>query len=251
MADLEPLPDSWQVIAPTLPAETQAVVRGLGAFGDDAVTNLVARAARLAIEESTRDLRAEVQAHEAVRDACFEALPECQVWGDVPGHIAELRAEKDGAYLERNHLVAALSKLYPSGLRITNIPGWSADWHGCCMIDLPTGQISYHFHDSQAHLFAHLKPYAGEWDGHDKDVVHARLGQLEESAQVRDLRERLERAQGALLDYAKASSVLGGMSNHVPSAETWSRIKPLADRIQIELARHALAIREAKESAHD
>jgi len=36
-------------------------------------------------------LRATVEAHEVVRDACFVALPECQVWGDVPGYIAELR----------------------------------------------------------------------------------------------------------------------------------------------------------------
>lgn len=86
--------------------------------------------------------------------------------------------EKDQAYLERNHLVAALSKLYPSGLRITHIPGWSEDWHQCCVIDLPSGQISYHFHDSHAPLFAHLQPYDGEWDGHDKDTVHARLAAI-------------------------------------------------------------------------
>ncbi len=36
-------------------------------------------------------LRATVEAHEVVRDACFVALPECQVWGDVPGYIDELR----------------------------------------------------------------------------------------------------------------------------------------------------------------
>lgn len=39
------------------------------------------------------DLRSQVTAHEAVRDACFEALPECQVWGDVPGHITALRQQ--------------------------------------------------------------------------------------------------------------------------------------------------------------
>lgn len=135
------------------------------------------RIARLAIEESTRELRARLEIDPQAPNydgiACRDETIRQQ-----DKQLAELRAEKDGAYLERNHLVAALSKLYPSGLRITNIPGWSADWHGCCMIDLPTGQISYHFHDSQAHLFAHLKPYAGEWDGHDKDTVHARLAAL-------------------------------------------------------------------------
>jgi hypothetical protein len=92
--------------------------------------------------------------------------------------IEELRADKDQAYLERNHLVAALARLYPSGIRATNIPDWSPDWHGCVYIDLPSGQISYHYHDSQAHLFVDLPLYTKEWDGHDKDVVHARLAAL-------------------------------------------------------------------------
>lgn len=91
------------------------------------------------------------------------------------------KAEKDQAYLERNHVVAALARLYPSGIAKTNIPGWSEDWHGCVYIDLPSGQISYHYHDSQAHLFEGLPPYQGEWDGHDKDDVHARLAMLGES----------------------------------------------------------------------
>lgn len=86
--------------------------------------------------------------------------------------------EKNEAYRQRNHLVAALANLFPSGIRQTNIPGWSDDWHGCCLIDLPTGQISYHYHDSQADLFKHLPPYMKEWDGHDKETVHERLSKL-------------------------------------------------------------------------
>lgn len=86
--------------------------------------------------------------------------------------------ETDQAYLERNHLVAALSRLYPSGVLQTKIPGWDKAWHGCVYIDLPTGQISYHFHESQAALFAHLGPYVGEWDGHEKADVHFRLAAL-------------------------------------------------------------------------
>ncbi len=92
--------------------------------------------------------------------------------------IAETRADKDEAYRQRNHLVAALARLFPSGVRRTDIPGWSDDWHGCVYIDLPTGQISYHYHDSQGYLFADLPPYEDEYDGHDKDVVHARLEAL-------------------------------------------------------------------------
>jgi hypothetical protein len=87
----------------------------------------------------------------------------------------EAVAEKDEAYRQRNYLVAAIAKLFPSGIRKTDIPGWSDDWHGCCFIDLPSGQISYHFHDSHEHLFVGLPVYTTPWDGHDKETVHARL----------------------------------------------------------------------------
>lgn len=88
---------------------------------------------------------------------------------------ASSKEEKDEAYRQRNYLVAALARLYPSGISRTNIPGWEDDWHGCCFIDLPTGQISYHYHDSQAALFAGLPQYLKVWDGHDKETVHQRL----------------------------------------------------------------------------
>lgn len=92
--------------------------------------------------------------------------------------LRETRADKDQAYTERNHVVAALARLFPSGVRATDIPGWDSAWHGCVYIDLPSGQISYHFHDSHAHLFSELPPYERPWDGHDKDTVHARLAAL-------------------------------------------------------------------------
>jgi len=85
------------------------------------------------------------------------------------------KEEKDEAYRQRNHLVAALARLYPSGIAQTEIEGWDPEWHGCVYIMLPTGQISYHYHDSQAFLFADLPEWFGGWDGHDKETVHARL----------------------------------------------------------------------------
>ncbi len=90
----------------------------------------------------------------------------------------ERAGSKHQAYLERNHLAAALARLYPSGTARTDIPGWSPDWHGCVYIDLPAGQISYHYHDSQVHLFAGLPAYEGHWDGHNKAEVHRRLARL-------------------------------------------------------------------------
>jgi len=109
-----------------------------------------------------------------------EIVQQCEdALAATPAEALERARAKDQAYLERNHVVAALARIYPSGIRRTDIPGWSPDWHGCVYIDLPTGQISYHYHDSHAHLFESLPPYESGWDGHDKETVYQRLGKLD------------------------------------------------------------------------
>ena len=125
------------------------------------------------------------------RAAIYE-VEAAQLMQPLRAQVAYLRERKDGAYLERNQVVAALSKCFPSGIAKTAIEGWSEDWHGCVYIDLPTGQVSWHFHDSQAHLFAHLPPYAGVWDGHDTSEKYRRLACLQTTgAQVEQYRKLL------------------------------------------------------------
>ncbi len=92
--------------------------------------------------------------------------------------LEKMRAVKDGAYFERNQVVAFLANVFPSGRRKTAIEGWSEDWHGCVYIDLPTGQASWHYHDTHAHLFAHLPLYTKQWDGHTSDEKYARMAKL-------------------------------------------------------------------------
>jgi hypothetical protein len=94
--------------------------------------------------------------------------------------VERLRETKDGAYLERNRCVALIARMaltlgLRAGLARTAIEGWSEDWHGCVYIDLPTGQCSWHFHDSQAHLFYGLPTYAGKWDGHTTPEKYGRV----------------------------------------------------------------------------
>lgn len=81
--------------------------------------------------------------------------------------LAEVIAQKDGAYEERNRLVSLLARMFPSGIAKTAIEGWAPEWENCVYIDLPTGQVSWHYHDREAHLFEGLPAYAGQWDGHD------------------------------------------------------------------------------------
>ena len=91
---------------------------------------------------------------------------------DSQNRIEALEVDKDGAYAERNQVVPLLARIalamgWKAGRRPTNIPGWESAWHGCVWIDLPTGQVSWHYHDSETHLFAALPEYDGPvWDGH-------------------------------------------------------------------------------------
>lgn len=126
----------------------------------------------------------------------------------------DMRARKDAAYLERNRLVAALSKVYPSGKAKTAIEGWSEDWHNCVYIDLPTGQASWHIHDSQMWLFEHLGPYTKPWDGHTTDEKY----------------ERLEALPGPRI-YTTPKGIVVAAPHGLP-ADAWDQIASLLDRTQ-------------------
>ncbi len=99
----------------------------------------------------------------------------CGMVFEAASRIEKLEAARDGAYTERNRLVAFLASIYPSGVKKTAIPGWDEAWHNCVYIDLPVGQASWHYHDSEAHLFAHLPAYSSEWDGHTTEEKYERL----------------------------------------------------------------------------
>ena len=91
-----------------------------------------------------------------------------------------MRERKDGAYLERNQCVSLIARMalklgYDVKVCRTAIEGWSEDWHGCVYITLPTGQVSWHFHDSQAYLFDRLPKGEAVWDGHDTPTKYERV----------------------------------------------------------------------------
>jgi hypothetical protein len=96
------------------------------------------------------------------------------------------QAQKDAAYVERNRVVAALAALamrlgYHAGLAQTVIEGWEPEWHNAVYIDLPTGQVSWHYHDNDQPIFDFLGAYRGEWDGHDTPEKYRRLAELAET----------------------------------------------------------------------
>lgn len=101
--------------------------------------------------------------------------------------LTAARVAKDAAYAERNQLVRALSKLYPASLERHDGEGGEDGWRWLVVIDLPTGQASWHIHDSELPNFTHLRMCEGRaWDGHTTEEKYARL-------------ERLPRAKDALV----------------------------------------------------
>jgi len=86
----------------------------------------------------------------------------------------------DDVYNERNRCVAMIAKLaehmdWRAGIGRHKGEDWEDDWRNVVYIDLPTGQVSWHIHDSDLHLFAFLDAYLDTWDGHTTDEKYQRL----------------------------------------------------------------------------
>lgn len=100
---------------------------------------------------------------------------------------------KDRAYWERNQLVSALSKIYPSWMELHPIEDkdWDKEWRHIIFIEIPSlndrpqdwkglykinQQLSWHIHDDDVCYFKHLKIKPGNsWDGHTTDEKYWRL----------------------------------------------------------------------------
>lgn len=98
--------------------------------------------------------------------------------------VEELEAQKNGAYAERNQVVALLARMAPwmgwnsgIGYHPESDATWEPDWRTIVFVDLPTGQASWHFHISEQHLLQRglLPSYLGEWDGHSTEEKYRRV----------------------------------------------------------------------------
>lgn len=120
---------------------------------------------------------------------------------DIRTKLAACVAAKDGAYSERNALVAALSRVFPGVLsrHPDEDESWEDDWRWIVFIDIPviryltfgdqrngpgphyvieSKQASWHIHDSELPLFSHLPREQRVWDGHTTEEKYARLAAL-------------------------------------------------------------------------
>jgi len=97
--------------------------------------------------------------------------------------IDEHKKELDAVYSERNKCVALLVRM-ALALGITagigkHVPKegeeWEEDWLHIAFIDLPSGQVSWHIHDSEMAWFAGVPDYTKEYDGHDTEEKYQRV----------------------------------------------------------------------------
>jgi len=121
----------------------------------------------------------------AVRDAIAEAHAARREQGaaSMTEERDRYRRRKDEAYDERNRVVALMLRMaialgWRAGIGThVDVPGedWDPEWRTIVTVDLPTGQASWHVHDSQAHLFVGLPKYEGVWDGHTTSEKYGRV----------------------------------------------------------------------------
>jgi hypothetical protein len=109
-------------------------------------------------------------------------------YAEEPGR--DYRKERDVAYTERNRLVAALARLLSQGPERTGPPvawlaghdradaSWDPEWRTIVFIDGPTGQLSWHLHDSDVPLFDGLPRGPNSWDGHSTPEKYERVAKL-------------------------------------------------------------------------
>lgn len=92
--------------------------------------------------------------------------------------INQLVAEKDTAYRERDMLVCALSKIWPSHLAYDDQVGWDDEWRWVVCVHSPQGQLTWHIRKSELPWFGHLNHAANHWDGHTTPEKYERLSRL-------------------------------------------------------------------------
>lgn len=97
--------------------------------------------------------------------------------------ITELTKEKNGAYTERNRVVALLAKAYPSSLERNPTEIEVKDgWGWIVYIELPSGQVSWHIIDDELPRFSHVKRESGaKWDGHTTEEKYKRVEEAAKS----------------------------------------------------------------------
>ena len=103
----------------------------------------------------------------------------------------DMQAQRDQAYNERNRCVAAIARFavtadpayawlgkHVSDPRETSDNQWDPEWFNIVVVQLPTGQCSWHIHDNDLPLFSFLESRDESWDGHSTTEKYERINQF-------------------------------------------------------------------------
>lgn len=89
----------------------------------------------------------------------------------------------NAVYTERNKCVSLLVKMalqlgLHAGIGLHEDregEAWDEDWRYIAFIDLPSGQVSWHLHDSEMEWFEGIPTYTGAYDGHSFTEKYERV----------------------------------------------------------------------------
>ncbi len=142
--------------------------------------DLTAERDALRAEVERRDKQASLQA-QIIASLSQDAADRTAERDSLRQQLEAVQRQKDGAYSERDRCVAALARLAVAQGWTCGISrheetdeSWDRDWMNIVYIDFPTGQCSWHIHDSELAWFAFLPRYERAWDGHTTDQKYER-----------------------------------------------------------------------------
>jgi hypothetical protein len=130
--------------------------------------------------------RADAEFAERERDEARAIVDQCRglekAKEAADREVSKLQKEKNGAYQERDQCVAFMAKMaialgWPAWLA-QHDPGdtsWDPEWRTIAFIQAPTGQLSWHVHDSEVFLFDSIPSGGPPWDGHSTSEKYTRM----------------------------------------------------------------------------
>lgn len=169
-----------------------------------------------AITEATRRCALVIGAHSprtSEQTLAFRALQQARMWANCAiacsdsSQIIELEHQEltaieqanqaivsqkqalDAVYAERNQCVALIARMASImgdrvGLRTSS--DFEPGWQKCIMIDLPSGQVSWHLKDSELPLFD-FPDYPDPWDGHSTEEKYRRVNEAYKLLNAKDI----------------------------------------------------------------
>lgn len=128
-----------------------------------------------------------LQLHSDGRELVFAAYNEVPTLAATADILEDM---KDSAYAERNRLLVGFCALaiamgFNACLMDHEGADWDDDWRTIVCIELPTGQVTWHIHDSEVPLFQFLSRTENHWDGHDTQEKYQRVLRLRDWLQTR------------------------------------------------------------------